>query len=290
MVSTNYPQIEFPDLPLYVGRPTRPPFSERGQLHLHPHYEIVWVSQGEADFFSDFERYSSTAGGVAFIAPGQLHGWFSDWTQLQLTVVGFQPATLGLLPRLPDLSFFEVDSLPVVTPLSSDQAIFGPLFDSMYRHFQQEPPSVDLLVAYLHTLLLEARRVYVGQLRMATSSPAQELTRQFRRLLEHNYAARWQICDYANQLGVTSNHLVKTVRQITGRTPGQMSQQRLYLEARRLLAHSVSPVSEIAETLTFTSTSQFGHWFKKLSAISPAQFRQQSIIMTALSASQPVLA
>ena len=142
----------------------------------------------------------------------------------------------------------------------------------------------------MHTLLLETQQVYSGQVSASPSTPLFSLVREFRNTLEQNYAARWQIGDYAKNLGVPPNHLVKTIRQATGETPGQIAQQRLFLEVRRLLAHSDAPIKEIAEALAFSSLAQFSHWFKKLAGISPAQFRQQVREMVTSAARQQMQA
>ena len=82
--------------------------------------------------------------------------------------------------------------------------------------------------------------------------------------------------EYASLLGVTTNHLVKTVRQTTHTTPKQMLQARLLLEAKRLLVHTPYPVNQISDLLQFQNSTSFARWFKNQTAQTPSQFRQMA--------------
>lgn len=268
-------KIAFPDWPVYIRRPRSRPMGQLGELHFHPHYEIVWLNKGQAEFFSDFFRYPLQANTLAFVRPGDLHTWFGDWTQIHLTVVGFQPSVLGLWPNLPDLPFFEVDAIPFLVVAETSRPIVDALFNKMLQRSKQTGADPTILAGYLYVLLLEIRHLYAQQIHNTAVSPAQTLVSRFRRLLESHYKERWQISAYAESLAVTPNHLVKMIRQTTGQTPGQMAQARLFLEARRLLAYSDASVQEISNELAFPSLTQFARWFKKFSETTPSQFRQE---------------
>ena len=97
----------------------------------------------------------------------------------------------------------------------------------------------------------------------------------FAKYVEQHYLKRRQVKVYADMLGVTANHLVETVRQTTGMTPGRILSDRLMLEAKRLLVHTQQSLSEIAYHLAFSDPSQFGRWFKNTGGLSPGKFRQE---------------
>ncbi|MEM7335567.1 MAG: AraC family transcriptional regulator, partial [Chloroflexota bacterium] len=108
------------------------------------------------------------------------------------------------------------------------------------------------------------------------SSAAVQLTRAFQQAIERNYRQRRQVQAYAEMLGVTSNYLVKTVREMTSMTPKQLLQERLLLEAKRLLVHTPYSVNEISELLEFPNSTSFARWFKKEATQTPTEFRQQA--------------
>lgn len=104
---------------------------------------------------------------------------------------------------------------------------------------------------------------------------ASRLTHFFQLAVEQHDLKRKQVQNYADLLGVTANHLIATVRETTGLTPMQVIHNRLLLEAKRLLAHTTSDITEIAAALAFHNPSQFGRWFKHQAGHAPGQFRQQ---------------
>ena len=137
-----------------------------------------------------------------------------------------------------------------------------------------------LLRAYLNLILVEAQNAIQTKPALQTKKPPApiRLTRKFRLAVESDYIERKQVQDYADQLGVTTNHLVETVRESSGFTPKQIIQERLLLEAKRLLAYLTLSAAEIGSELSFRNPSQFGRWFRTNAGVAPGQFRQQIAI------------
>jgi AraC-like DNA-binding protein len=135
-----------------------------------------------------------------------------------------------------------------------------------------------LVVAYLGIILAEARLAWSDT--AATLRPAKAkvaLTDSFRSELEQHHLERLQVQEYAFLLGVSSSYLIEVVRETTGMSPKQLIDDRLALEAKRLLAHTTETVAEIALSLSFNSPSQFSRWFKTIEGISPSQFRRDHV-------------
>lgn len=263
---------------LYAGQTTDLPPQLRGALHRHNYYEVMWLAQGVATFFHDFQRYPLHAGALTFIGPGQVHTWEGEWDRFELLVIGFQASTFAYPegdPRfLAHLPFFDHGAKPYLQLDNGATTQVDHLFRTLLRHFidhgkEQEP----LLRAYLTVLLAEAQDLYASAPAAAIDNAATQLCKAFRLAVERHYAERKQVQDYADLLGVTANHLVKTVRETTGSTPGQTIQERLLLEAKRLLAHSPTSISAISQQLAFQAPSQFGRWFKNAAGLSPGDFR-----------------
>jgi AraC-like DNA-binding protein len=52
-----------------------------------------------------------------------------------------------------------------------------------------------------------------------------------------------------------------------------MLTQRIVLEAKRLLAHSLAPVAAIGETLGFDEATNFVKFFRRETGLTPGAFR-----------------
>ncbi len=77
-------------------------------------------------------------------------------------------------------------------------------------------------------------------------------------------------------LSVTPTHLSRVTKAVTGKTVAEIIQDRVLLEAKRKLAFTDLPVSEIAYALSFSSPSYFTRFFAARMAETPKAFRQRS--------------
>lgn len=253
---------------------------ESSLVHRHPFYELVWVANHGAKFFRDFHEYEIPAGAIAFIAPGQIHHWRGKPEGSQLTIVGFTLEQLlhyGKVGQvISELPFDDVTQTPFLTFADEEAQIFAALFATMQDRFAREgSKNEDVLLAYLNLILMELQRLCLPEYTAPPQNTPKHLTQQFRQLVEEHFLQYKQVQDYAQMLGVTLNHLVETVRTINGQTPKQIIQERLVLEAKRLLVHTNDTIAEISNHLAFNTPTYFGAWFKNIEGITPNQFRQQ---------------
>lgn len=249
------------------------------KMHRHDFYELVWLWQGDCIFFSDFEHYSLKTGTLIFISPGQLHDYCVEKDFCRLFIFGFRPS---LLPKVAHhlvnlLPFDDTQQAPVLEIPAALHPHIEQLYTTARERFRGKLLGWDTIVAsYLQTVLAEAAYTMPKeQLEQAVSAPTQ-LTKAFQSALEKHYRYNKQVQDFADMLGVTSNHLVKTVRETTSKTPKQLIQNRLLLESKRLLIHTPYPVGQIGDMLGFPDSTTFARWFKKLSLQTPSIFRQHS--------------
>jgi AraC family transcriptional activator of pobA len=79
--------------------------------------------------------------------------------------------------------------------------------------------------------------------------------------------------DYADALAVHVNHLNRVLKDATGHTTTALLADRLAQEARQLLKQSSWTVAEIADSLGFTDTAHFCHFFKRQTGVAPGDYR-----------------
>jgi AraC family transcriptional regulator, transcriptional activator of pobA len=267
----------------FAGRFVEAECDQHSCVHRHKFFEVHWLVRGEATFFCDFEQYELQSGSLVFIAPGQVHTWLSDFTKIDLIVIGFKPELFALSgdnlrQRVTGLPFYDMTAPPFVQIETERKSIMDNLFFTALERQRTSSQNDSLLMAYLNVIFAEAQIAYENAPVQTSLNAATRLAKEFRIAVEYHYQARKQVQEYAQMLGVTANHLVETVRQTTGITPGQFLGERLLLEAKRLLIYTNDTISEIAYELSFENPSQFGRWFKSLEGVTPGQFRQQFII------------
>jgi AraC family transcriptional regulator, transcriptional activator of pobA len=79
--------------------------------------------------------------------------------------------------------------------------------------------------------------------------------------------------DYADRLAVHTNHLNKSLKEVTGQTTTQIIGKRLIQEAKILLKQTDWNISEISFTLGFDDLAHFSNFFRKNTAFTPVAFR-----------------
>ncbi|MEM7118061.1 MAG: helix-turn-helix transcriptional regulator [Chloroflexota bacterium] len=253
------------------------------KFHRHAWYELVWITGGDSSYFVDFQEYKVPDGSLVFISPGQVHEWFNLAQNARLIVIGFVPELftadmLDIQNTLIDLPFFTENAAPIYTVSAAERPLFEQFFTTTLRRVSEQPDQREtLLRVYLSLILVEAQNALQQQAapKLGNIPAPLRLTRRFRLAVERSYLERPLVQDYAAQLGVTTNHLVETVRQITGTTPKRLIQDRLLLEAKRLLAHTALSADQVSKELSFPNASQFGRWFRTNVGLAPGQFRQQ---------------
>ena len=80
--------------------------------------------------------------------------------------------------------------------------------------------------------------------------------------------------DYARKMCLTDRYLGTVVKAISGQTGKEWIDRALITSAKVLLKHSDKSIAQIAEELDFPTVSFFCKYFKRLTQITPNQFRQ----------------
>ncbi|WP_306349754.1 helix-turn-helix domain-containing protein [Flavobacterium sp. '19STA2R22 D10 B1'] len=110
-------------------------------------------------------------------------------------------------------------------------------------------------------------------------SRKEELMLLFFRILEENFKKERSVHFYANALCVTTGHLTKVLKEISGKTAGHLIDDAVILEARLLLSNPSLTIAQIADELQFSDQSSFGKFFKKHTGYSPSEYRKKEIAL-----------
>ena len=95
----------------------------------------------------------------------------------------------------------------------------------------------------------------------------------FRERIEQRYRRRETVAVHAAALGVSETALRAACAAVAGASPMQMLDQRVLLEARRLLIYSNLSVSEIGYSLGFADPAYFTRFFGRHLGVAPSAYR-----------------
>ncbi|QUX95637.1 hypothetical protein C0J08_09540 [Marinomonas sp. CT5] len=107
-----------------------------------------------------------------------------------------------------------------------------------------------------------------------THSPDELVLQQFRQLVEVEYRNRRVVSYYCQELNMTYDRLHAICQRNLKKTPLQLINNRVLIEATTRLKKSAGSIQAIANDLGYSDGSQFSHFFKKETGMSPSQFKR----------------
>ena len=79
---------------------------------------------------------------------------------------------------------------------------------------------------------------------------------------------------YAEKLSITPKYMSTVIKQTSGKTAGDWIDDHVLLEAKALLKSTNMTILQISDELNFPSQSFFGKYFKRLTGVSPKEYRR----------------
>lgn len=237
-------------------------------------HQLLFLVKGEVQGSIDGKPFHYTAPTLFLLAPGSVHQF--SYTS---TAVGHQlTLPTATIEQLDAGSRFLQDNLNHSFVI--DQ-VFDPdrlllCFETLSTEFHSSQPGrLHAMLAYakliLITLIRNQRRLFA----QADASMGDTLLRRFMNLLDQDYALQLTLEHYAHQLGVTTDHLSRVCRHLTGQSGQKLIQEKRLLESRRLLAYTEMSIKEIAYQLGFSSPAYFSRYFSQGCGLSAQAYRKQ---------------
>lgn len=152
--------------------------------------------------------------------------------------------------------------------------------DLLLKVFKEEYETVDniqedMLQMLLKRLIIIATRLAKQQFINKETLPDQKLDiiRQYNLLVENHYKTQHSVKFYADQLNRSPKTLANLFGLYNNRSPLAVIQERVLLEAKRLLMYTDKTSKEIAYEIGFEDAAHFSNFFKKMTSLSPSDFR-----------------
>jgi len=146
--------------------------------------------------------------------------------------------------------------------------------------FIDEFKTADNIQNEMLLVLLKRLIIYVTRLAKSEYVPVKKvqeekfhIIRKFNLLVEAHFRAEHSVSFYAQQLFKSPKTLSNLFGIYNHKTPSQVIQERILIEAKRLLCYTEKTVTQITFDLGFEDVSYFSNFFKKHTLLSPVEFR-----------------
>ncbi len=250
----------------------------RPEPHYLTFYDLLLVARGRGSYWLDARRYRVSPGIVLCTTPGQVRRW--DVTGLDGLCLFFPAEFLEEFFSDPfflhRLSYFHArEGTASVRIGRAQQARLQRLLIAMRRELHAlRKDSEHLLRARLYEFLITLARLHARQYQDTERVP-NTVALRYRELVALKARREHEVAAYARELALTPNHLNSVCRKHLGSTAKGVIQERLGVEAKRLLMYSDDTVARIGFALGFQDPSYFTRFFRRQTGHSPAIFRRR---------------
>lgn len=252
-----------------------------GSTHRYAFLTLLCVTRGVCTQVVDFESIPCVPGSLLLARQGMAHsfGAGEDWDGW---LILFRPEFLlpSSLIEVGQTSVADLDGLPThLLPADPEAAAVTLAIARMHDDTQMGAVAQDMhaLLRYqLCALLMRIRIIHAQQeARGATRSRVSQRFKEFELLVETHFAAWHHASRYAERMGCSEKSLARATMGSVGMNPKAFISARIVLEAKRLLAHTDLPVSDIAESIGFYDLSNFVKFFKREAECTSMEFRRR---------------
>lgn len=251
-------------------------------LHRTGFYHIIWFQNCNVTHWVDFKPIKIKPNSLLFLNKDVVHR-FDDKEKVKGKVLLFTDSFFCKTES--DTKFLRQ------SVLFNDLLEFSPLdiqnqssqFDTLIKLMTDEIQILNdefqssILQTLLHNFLLFAEREKHKQGFIKIKKGADfDYVMLFKDLLETNYKTQKQVSYYAKKIIITEKRLNQATTKVLGKSPKELINDRILLEAKRILANTNESIKEIAYYLGFEEPTNFIKYFKKNLSITPTEFREKN--------------
>lgn len=246
--------------------------------HRSGFYHILWTTENSPTHYIDFSPLHTYPGNILFIHKDMVK-------QFDANIIG-----KGKLILFTD-AFFSTQEHHThflnttvlfndyfrVAKIENKNDLLVQIFNQIEEEFNQpfDQHKSIILRNLLQNLLMHCERIYrKNHLIEISKGNELDILISFKKLLEENYRENKIVSFYAACLNITEKKISQCTFHTIGKTPKEMINERVILEAKRMLAHTNLSIKEIGYYLGFDEATNFVKFFKKLERMTPLLFRK----------------
>jgi len=252
-------------------------FDEAGHSHRHDYHIFLLAQKGSAAIEIDFETHNIMAPSILYVHPNQVHRILQiekgDFYLLAMRNESINQEYLQSLEQ----------NITPAQPLLLTPDVFSifnqtiTLCETMFER-KNNKLYTSLLKDYCNAFVGLMVSQYLEQTTSTTHlSRFDMVTKAFKLALERDFNSIRSPSAYASALNISTPYLNECVRNATGFPVSYHIQQRIVLEAKRLLFHSDKSVKEIANELNYDDYAYFSRLFSKVAGMTAIAFRNKNL-------------
>ena len=245
-------------------------------------YKIIWAKDNDITIGIDGYSIELEKDCILFCTP--------------LNMIQIEPFSKGVTSLIFDREFYCIrdhdhevscngflflgSSAPAIVKLSeAERKSFELHFTFIEEEFENDDEiQGEMLRVLLKRLLIKSVRLLKNRIVDPTlEQPKLDIIRQFNLLVEAHFKEKHKVSEYADLLHKSPKTLSNLFSKFNNKTPLQVINDRIILEAKKLLLLSERSSKEIAFGLGFSEASHFSKFFKNHAGVSPIHFKRNTL-------------
>ena len=242
-------------------------------------YTVLFIKEGKGLYHADFGVFPFTAPALLFSTPLQVI-YLEKSESVKCTELQFHGDFYCIEfhrteVRCNGLLFNNIYIDPIVILTEKEAKVFDKLIGDLKEELNNETLSDIVPRAYLQLFLAKSSSIKMNAV-SNKNNERDELMEQFSQLLDEHYLNLRKPADYAELLSMSRDNFTRRCTRYFRKSPSQLIQEKLILEAKKKLDLTRQSIKEIAYNLQFQDEFYFSRVFKKFTKVSPQAFRDKT--------------
>jgi len=246
------------------------------ESHSHSVFTVTALLAGRMSVTIGEQLFELSSGESALTNVGQSHS--ANALEVEFVSIGVSPvlmnelvAEIGLMGTSADIVFrnslitdetLTRYALAVVSEMAAEQVGHAAMLDALVRQ----------IVIHLLRCHLTVRKS--DQIELSRAGPVDRRLRRAIEFMHDNFEREIAVEEIAAAAYLSEYHFARFFKQISGVTPHTYLANLRLERARRLLAETTLPISEIASMVGYQSQSHFTKMFKSITGVTPRAYRE----------------
>ena len=258
-------------------------FLAASPVHTLTYYDITFITEGEGSFSIDNRTYEAFPQDVFFSKAGEIRNWDTHHISNGYALI-FEDEFLSSLFRdsmfVRHLAFFKPEKSAKLH-LSDElyTRVLQVLHNIKMEIDSNKQNDVHVLRALLYEVLMLLERAYQKAVLNEEITTDKEINNihidRFIHLVGAHLKEQHSVQFYADKLCITPNYLNEIITSVMGLGAKRYIQNQVIDEAKKLLAYTDVPISDIAFELHFSTVSYFIRCFRQHTGETPLLFRKK---------------
>ena len=237
---------------------------------------FVLLDKGESKILIDMKEYSLKAPCLAVIMPDQIYQLIEKSEDISFrAIVMSKEFTMDLFQHNGNPGELRhLINLNPVLDLADDKVSFDTYYKILLNTISS--PFKRFRLQSVKHLTISMLYHYVRKLKTAAeiSTKADMLYGRFCEDVRTYYRTNRTLPFYAGRLGIGISLLTRIVKSKEGKTAAEYIDDMTLIECKALLNSTEMSVQQISRALNFVSPSVFGKFFKRMTGMSPSDYRR----------------